>query len=264
MSQPTTQEFLLDHLLRISEGISWEEEDSRTIWTFRFGDDALTSLYGFGTEPTPEEKEQNNKRKSHAKAMLVYASLGIDAKDHMGVPKRLTEIRGEVLSKDRQAIAQALKYFSSGAYAEDGYALEMLCKLGDVVDRAKKATKEVHLLPKVPRSVDNYMSEAASCFRYGFDLACVSLCRCVLEEALNYRLDEAYGRAATKRLILRDKIDTADRLGVLNSTLKPTAHRIRESGNKCVHGNLSEDEAKRTALRVLKDCQEIIRDLYGD
>ena len=261
---PTTQELLLDHLLRLSEGMSWTEEEGRTIWTFGFGDDALTSLYGFGTEPTLEQKEQNKKRKSEAKAKLVYASLGIEAKDHMGVPKRLTKIRGEILSKDRQAVSEALKYFSSGGYAEDGYALEMLWKLRDVVERAQKAVKEVHLLSKVPASVDNYMSEAASCFRYGFDLACVSLCRCVLEEALNDCVGKSYGREATKGVKLREKIDMAVKLGILNSKLKSTAHRIRQSGNKCAHGSLNEEQAKRTALKVLKNSQEIVRDLYSD
>ena len=131
---------------------------------------------------TQEEEEWNEKRDKEAKARLIYSSLGIEAKDHVGVPKRLAEIRGEILSKDRQAVADALKYFSSGAHAEDGYALEMLCKLGDMVDRGREAVQEVHLLPRVSHSVDNYMSEAASCYRYGFDLACISLCRLLLRK----------------------------------------------------------------------------------
>ena len=142
----------------------------------------------------------------------------------------------------------------------------MICKLKDVVDRVQKAVPEVHLLPKVPRSVDNYMSEAASCFRYGFDLACISLCRCALEEALKDRISTSCGRAVIEQTNLYELINTAagNWLKILDSKLQAKAHAIRVSGNDCVHGNLSEEQAKRTALTVLKSCRMIIQHLYNE
>ena len=263
--RPTTREFLLDHLLRIVEGVSREEGEDRTIWTFGFGDDALISLYGVASEPTPEQKAQNEKWKGDAKAQLAFSSFGIEARDHMGVPKRLAKIRGEILSKDRREVAETLKLVGTWR-DEEAYACEMLCKLKNVVDRAQKAVPEMHLLPKVPRSVDNYMSEAASCFRYGFDLACISLCRCALEEALKDRISASKGRTFIEvpGVDVNKLIDwAAGPLKVLDPRLQAKAHEIRVSGNDCVHGNLSEEQAKRTPLRVLRHCREIIQDLYS-
>ena len=203
--------------------------------------------------------------------MLIYSSLGIDAKDHMGVPKRLAEIRGEILSKDLQVIAEALKFFSSEDHAESGYALEMLCKLRDMVDRGRKAVQEVHLLPNVPHSVDNYMSEAASCFRYGFDLACVSLCRAALEAALKDRLKEKCGPKAImewnndkelwEEANLSKLIDKASRNDQVLK-FQEQAHEIRKAGNKCAHGKLNGEQVKRAALEVLVHSRLIVQDLY--
>ena len=68
---------------------------------------------------------------------------------------------------------------------QQAYAFEMLNKLKLVVDRSKQeAVQEILLLKNVPEGVDDYMAEAAACFRYGFDKACLSVCRTVLEESL--------------------------------------------------------------------------------
>ena len=114
------------------------------------------------------------------------------------------------------------------------------------------------------REVDNYLSEAASSFRYGFDLACVSLCRCALEEALKHRLSESFGREFTEQTNLAAQIDAAVAWKKLDPKLQPKARDIRVSGNNCVHGHLSEEQAKRTALRVLKSCREIVQDIYTE
>ena len=263
--RPTTQEFLLDHLLRIVEGISWAEEEGRTVWTFGFGDDALISLYGVASEPTPEQKAHNKKWKRDAKSQLDFSSFGIEARDHMGVPKRLAKIRGEILSKDRREAAETLKLVGTWR-DEDAYACEMLCKLKDVVDRAEKAVPEMHLLQRVPRSVDRYISEAASCFRYGFDLACISLCRCALEESLKHRLSESFGHASIEQQDLVNLIKWAasDIAKVLDPKLQERAEEIRVSGNDWVHGNFSGEKANRTALRVLKSCRMIVEDLFSE
>lgn len=269
---PTSREFLIDHLLRIAQGVMFIEEDGGgKTWMFGIGEDMLITYQSI-VESTQEEEERNAKRDKEAKAGLIYSSLGIEAKDHMGVPKRLAEIRGEILSKDRQAVAEALKYFSSGAHAEDGYALEMLCKLGDMVDRGREAVQEISLLPRVPRSVDNYISEAASCYRYGFDLACISLCRAAIEEALKYRLKEKFGREAIvewnkdqERWEEADLSKLIDRASSDYEILQfqQQAHEIRMAGNKCVHGKLKGEQVRCAASEVLIDSRLIVQDLYS-
>jgi len=248
---PTTQEFLLDHLRRIVEGVSCEE-DNKT-WIFGTGNDALISLYGFSREPNAEDAAINDNRKRKANTYLGFTSLGMEARDQMGVPERLAKLFDGIIPKEfTKALTEA-----GNQGAEEAYALEMLGKLRDVVDRAQKGVPEVHLLRKVPRQVDNYLSEAASCFRYGFDLACISLCRCALEEALKHRTSE---QADLAKLIGRA---ASPHYKVLDPKLQRKAHLIRVSGNHCVHGILGEDQVSRTALRVLRHCREIIQDLYS-
>ena len=259
---PTTQKFLLDHLRRIVEGVSCfpsdgKEDGAKKTWIFGTGNDALISL---------EDEAKNDKRKSDAGEHLFWSSMSLDARDHMGIPKWL-EIRRKMSSKDRQEFANALTEDGNWRI-EEAYAFEMICKLKDVVDRVQKAVPEVHLLPKVPREVDNYLSEAVACFRYGFDLACISLCRCVLEEALKHRISESNGRDFVEApgMDLTKLVDWAagSISKVLDPRLQAKAHAIRVSGNDCVHGNLSEEQAKRTALRVLKSCRMIVQHLYNE
>ena len=189
----------------------------------------------------------------------------------MGVPKRLAKLRRELLSKDRQAFAEALNALSLGA-SQDAYAFEMISKLGDMVDRGRQAVQEAHLLPNVPRWVDRYMSEAASCFRYGFDLACVSLCRSALEEALKNRLIKKVGRETIEPLEegkrraipLVDLIIMAVLLSILTPQLEQSAHDIRTSGNDCAHGRLKGKQVRDAASEALINSRLIIQMMYTE
>ena len=137
---PTTQEFLLDHLRRIVEGVSCEE-DNKT-WIFGTGNDALISLYGLSQEPTAEDATKNDKRKRKAETYLGFTSLGMEARDQMGVPERLAKLfDGNIPKEFRRALTGA-----GDRGAEEAYALEMLGKLKEVVDRAQKGVPEMHLL----------------------------------------------------------------------------------------------------------------------
>ena len=267
---PTTQEFLLEHLVRIVEGVAYsEDDDGREIWSFGFGEDALISMNGYRGEPTPEEKVERKNAKEATNISLFCSSLGIEARDHMGVPKRLAKLRSELLSKERQNVVDALKKASPG---EIGYAYEVLSKLKDMVDRGREAVEEIHMLPMVPRWVDKYISEAASCFRYGFDLACISLCRSALEEALKDRLVKEFGAEAieqyedgkgTIELDLARLIEMAVRLSILDRQFQQSAHEIRVSGNGCAHGRLKGKQVKRAALNALINSRLIIQHVYG-
>ena len=268
---PTTQELLIDHLLRIIDGVAWTEEGGgRKSWIFGPREDTLISSHDFGSEPTLEEKAQNQKERD-ANTWKFLSSIGIEARDHMGVPKRLAKLRSELLSKDRQAFAEALNALSLGA-SQDAYAFEMISKLGDMVDRGRQAVQEAHLLPNVPRWVDRYMSEAASCFRYGFDLACVSLCRSALEEALKNRLIKKVGRETIEPLEegkrrtipLVDLIIMAVLLSILTPQLEQSAHDIRTAGNDCAHGRLKGKQVRDAASEALINSRLIIQMMYTE
>ena len=56
---PTTREFLIDHLLRIAQGVAcFKEDDGRKSWHFGLGKDSLISQYAFRSKP-PQEEEQD-------------------------------------------------------------------------------------------------------------------------------------------------------------------------------------------------------------
>ena len=261
---PTTQELLLDHLRRIVEGFSCVEDGGKKIWIFGTGNDALISLYSSSQKPSLEGETKNKERTSDAEEQLFWSSISLAARDCIGVPIWL-EFRRKMRPKALRELAEGLTKAGNRG-TEEAYAFEMVSKLRDLVDRAQKAVPEVHLLPKVPRSVDNYLSEAAFCFRYGFDLACISLCRCALEEALKDRISTSCGHAVIRQTNLDKLIDTAagNRLKILDSKLQAKAHEIRREGNNCAHGNLSKEQATRTAFRVVKDCREIVQHLYNE
>ena len=92
-------------------------------------------------------------------------------------------------------------------------------------------------LENVPEAVDDYMAEAAACFRYGFDKACLSVCRTALEESLKRRMiaDEhsiKTDRATTK--VLKLSLRKLTRINYLDDP--ESANQIRCWGNKAVHG----------------------------
>lgn len=264
---PTTQEYLMDHLLRIVQGVAQTgpDENGTVEWSFGFGEDTLISYQPSSADDRKEWNEQGKQWKKDARLRLLCSSLGIEARDHMGVPKRLAKLRSELFSKERQSVLDALKESFPGEI-EWGYAYETLSKLKDMVDRGKEAVQEIHMLPKVPRPVDRYMSEAASCYRYGFDLACVSLCRSALEEALKDSLEGeivSLRREQLKEYELKQLIKLATDLRILDRQHNQLAHKIRISGNIVVHGDLQGKDMRHTAKEALFNSRLIIQSIWS-
>jgi hypothetical protein len=280
--RPTTQEHLIDHLLRIIQGVSKTGPDENGIveWGFGFGEDALTTYQPSSPEDQKEWNEQGREWKKDAQLELKGLLLAIEAGDHMGIPKRLAKLRrkrafNSIPLDEVVAVGEAWAKLETSetkkAAYEIAYAYEALNKLKDMVDRGQNAVQKRHLLLKVPRWVDRYMSEAASCFRYGFDLACISLCRAALEESLKDRLKEEFGpQAITEWNKDQKKWDDVDLCKLINRASKykilkfpEESHNIRSAGNKCVHGELQEEQVRPTALEVLFLCRLITQDVYS-
>lgn len=268
---PTTQDFLLHHLRRIIEGVAcFKDDEGKEQWWFGFGDDTVVSY--------PDPSSLSETRIDTAKLFMFLAALGIEAKDHMGVPKSFRQLRSALVElSENPLVANELLDKLVPADADDetlqkAYALEMLRRLDDMVERGRKAVQESHLLETVPESVDKYIKEAAACFRYGFDLACITLCRTALEDALKDRISEKIGPKFTKMLDEKRGIVDADlsvlieratgQAKVLNPVLKTEAHNIRRWGNDCVHGGTAAKDVKETALKALVDIRLIFSDMY--
>ncbi len=284
---PSTQQMLLDHLQRIVEGVTLFEDDSGEHWWFGFGDCLISKTWCID-----EDDHEFNKRVMDNAAITMFLSnLGVEARDRPSGPvirktnpdllKTLTEIFSDRPSPQeflRQRVPEV------GVGLEEAYAFEMLNKLDQVVGRSKqKAVQEILLLEDVPEGVDDYMAEAAACFRYGFDKACLAVCRTALEEMLKKRIECDHGKRAIQTYDKRrerwvDKnlytlIEEAHKQygpkqqwsKYLNDQLAGAAHRIRRWGNGAVHGSstIPRDEVKSKAQRALLHSKQILEHLWS-
>ena len=282
-NRPKIQEYLIDHLLRIVQGVSKTGPDENGIveWGFGFGEDALATYQPSSPENQKEWNEQGREWKKDVQLELDGLLLAIEAGDHMRIPERLVKLRrkrefGSIPLDEVVALGEAWAKLETLTTKEEAYeiayAYEALKKLEDMVNRGPQVTEKRHLLPKVSRWVNRYMSEAASCYRYGFDLACVSLCRFALEEALKDRLSKDFGSEAIKQCepgkgkrerVLTDLIEMAARYNLLDPQLKKKACAIKTSGNECAHGKLKGRQVRQVALDALADSRLIIQCVYS-
>ena len=277
MSKSSTQEFLIDHLLRIVQGVLREDPDENGIvkWVFGFGEEALTTYQPSSLEDQKEWNEQGREWKKDAQLELDSLLVAIEAGDHMGIPKRLAKLRrkrefGSIPLDEVVAMGEAwakleMLETKEAVYAI-AYAYEALNKLKDMVDRGQQAVQEKHLLPNVPPPVDRYMSEAASCYRYGFDLACVSLCRSALEEALKDSLGEkveSLRREQLKECELKQLIKSATDWNILDREHSHMADKIRKSGNSVVHGDFKAKDVRHIAKETLFNSRLIIQSIWS-
>ena len=161
---------------------------------------------------------------------------------------------------------------------QKAYAFEMLNKLDQIVDRSKQeAVQEILLLENVPEEVDDYMAEAAACFRYGFDKACLAVCRTALEESLKNRIVRDHGRDSIRTLDSRRKeidkglltliTEAHKQYEYLNDKLASDATLIRKWGNEAVHGDskgtISRGVVKSRAQKALLKSKRILRRLWS-
>lgn len=233
---PSTQRMLLDHLRRIVEGVA--EADG--IWFFGFGDDCLISFDKNLQQPGEDDFVRE------ARIQMFLTLLAVEARDRpSGVPPRdpsgpgaleaLAMVFDDHLdpSDQRELFRAILPASADTETLQQAYAFEMLNKLDQVVDRSKQeAVQEILLLENVPERVDDYVAEAAACFRYGFDKACLAVCRAALEQILKWRM-ASDGKPVQKNL--HDLIEAAHAWKYLDDRLARAAHDIREWGNGAIH-----------------------------
>ena len=284
---PSTQQMLLDHLRRIVEGVACTDHGSPDEqWFFGF-EDCLVSCSGEWDDP------QFNKRVAErARIELFLSRLNVEAKDHPSGPiirktnpdllKSLAKVFADRPSPEdlfRKWIPENL-----GAGLEEAYAFEMLNKLDQVVGRSKQeAVQKILFLENVPEGVDDYMAEAAACFRYGFDKACLAVCRTALEEMLKRRIEYDHGKKAIQTYdkrqerwvdkdlyaLIQDAHTTYGpkrrRSKYLNGPHYRSADQIRKWGNGAVHGSSSipRGVVESRAQKALLYSKQILEHLWS-
>ncbi|MDE2926104.1 MAG: DUF4145 domain-containing protein [Acidobacteriota bacterium] len=236
---PSTQQMLLDHLRRIVEGVA----DADGTWFFGFGDDCLVSFDKELQQPYEDSFVRE------ARIQMFLTALAVEVRDRpSGVKVSADTSRPGALEalamvfddhmdvQDRRDFFRSILPRTAGTETlQQVYAFEMLSKLGMVADRSKtEAVREILLLENVPERVDDYMAEATACFRYGFDKACLAVCRATLEQVLKWRL-ASDGKRIQKNLY--NLIEDARKWKYLTGELARAAHDIREWGNGAVHNS---------------------------
>ena len=303
---PSTQKMLLDHLRRIVEGVFCIDEGSgNEQWWFGF-EDCVISWSGDGDDP------QVNERSARVAQITMFLScLAVEARDRPSGPggefieesaKSISSTTGsqdvlQTLAKHfsnaplaRQSLSTVLPEKADTEALQQAYAFEMLNKLDRVVDRSKtEAVRETLNLATVPEGVDDFLSEAAACFRYGFDKACLAMCRTTLEESLKKRIAHDHGRQhiqiydpSAKRFVdkgLRTLIDDAHKTygpvagplrhqrgpKYLSDQLNGAADRIRRWGNEAVHGksDIPRGVVASRAQKALLHSKQLLRHLWA-
>jgi hypothetical protein len=270
---PTTQHFLLDHLRRIVEGVSCSRNEvGKEEWWFGLGDDTV------GHIPNCDDESDGKLQRKIAEITLFLEFLGVTSRDYLGVrassehlQKELQYLFGDEFKIESDSLDDNIKELPDVGTLQTAYAYEMLKKLGSMVERSKQVFKERKKLKGLPKNVDRYMKEAATCFRYGFDLACICMCRAVLEETLKDLLKRKCGEAAIKsgnersdrlrEACLQLLIERAVKNHILSSKNVTLANEIKKCGDGIVHGNLNVD-ARKKALECFRNARQIVAELY--
>jgi hypothetical protein len=117
------------------------------------------------------------------------------------------------------------------------YADEVISKLTKIVTRVRKFQKLCPL--SIPnRSVQLAFEKSHRCYMYGFNPACMLMCRATLESALREAMTAAGQTDLSDELELKTLLDL-ERSKVVLGNFHAAAHRIRWAGNNAAH-NTSE------------------------
>ena len=135
------------------------------------------------------------------------------------------------------------------------YSHQLVTRLEQVVERAS-ALAPVQL--KVTSNPVKALFQAAhEVYLYGFDIACIALCRGLIDHALKDKLSVP----PSERAALRSLIDRAARARLLEGEERKRAERVEEAGNKAMH-DLS--NLRGTAQEVLDYTRSVLNRLYAE
>jgi hypothetical protein len=105
--------------------------------------------------------------------------------------------------------------------------------------------------------VDLFLREATRCYLYGFFQASIALARSALETGLNRHLSRRLG---DPKIELDKLIDGAAKLKLLSLSSAHSAHAVRKTANKVLHGKPTTEHA---AFDVLVHTRGVVLELYS-
>ncbi len=156
-------------------------------------------------------------------------------------------------------------------YLEEYYAYHLIDLIPQVVERAQSLATSVVKCPPtltLPPEFLGILREAFRGYIYGLYVACICVCRCVLEQLLEKQFKgkpdrlESYRRRdpnRRKKGKLEALIDRAHTEKILDLEGLNIAKEVQRSGNKAAHdGNASEQQA----AKVLSDIQRLLRNYF--
>ena len=133
------------------------------------------------------------------------------------------------------------------------YSYQLVNRLEQVVERA--SALEPVQLKVTSNSVKSLFQAAHEVYLHGFDIACIALCRGLVDHALKDKLSVP----PHERPALRSLIDRACQQRLLAGRERDCAERIEEAGNKAMH-DLS--NLRGTAQEVLDCTRRVLKRLY--
>ena len=134
------------------------------------------------------------------------------------------------------------------------YSYQLVNRLEQIVERA--SALDPLQLKVTSESVKALFHLAHEVYLYGFDVACIALCRGLIDHALKDRL----AVPPSERPALRALIDRAHRAQLLEARERDRAERVEDAGNKAMH-NLA--DLRRTAQEVLSFTRTVLNKLYA-
>jgi hypothetical protein len=143
---------------------------------------------------------------------------------------------------------------------------EMLGKLAKAVDRATRLEKlRLAVIPN--KEVKRYFEEANRCYLYGFNVACVVLCRAILESALVDLCDpekKLYKKTVRGESYYRALVDKAASDRLLTDDRPEWAIDVRDAGNDAIHNySKFENEWGGKVEDILLNTRKVLVDLYS-
>jgi hypothetical protein len=162
----------------------------------------------------------------------------------------------------RQKLAQALTLervfddWKTENNLDRHYSYELVARLPQIVDRASVLERVQHK-EVANKSVRQFFNEAHDVFLYGFDTACIALCRSLIEHALRDKL----GVSRKDRRRLEFMIQEAEDKKLLDGIGLTSAESVEEAGNHIMH-NIP--LLRSTAQTVLDHTRIVLNKLYGD
>ncbi len=175
------------------------------------------------------------------------AALG---RTSIGIPGIAPELGTKAPDAQRDSIGEKEIHEQLDRY----YSYQLADRLEHIVERA--STLDTVQLNVTSAAVKGLFREAHEAYLYGFDVACIGLCRSLIEHALKDKLS-----VSPKEYVgLGSLIERAQRARVLEGAELDCARKVQRAGDDVMH---KFESLRRTAQEVLDHTRMVLNVLYA-